>query len=168
VVQSKAWKGIPNGIVYQKGGWALHMLRTEIGDAAFREGIREYYRRYRNANASTADFRRVMEETSGTDLGWFFDQWLYRAGSPAVEGEWSYDSARHRVALDLRQTQPGTPYRLPLEVAVAEPGAQPRVVKLEFRETQHRFEIESAAEPAAVELDPTTRLLIDARLRKAP
>jgi aminopeptidase N len=93
--------------VYQKGGWVLHVLRGQIGTAKFWAGIREYYRRYRDGNASTEDFRAVMEEVSGTDLAWFFRQWLYRAGSPVVEGVWKYNGAGKRVELELAQTQAG-------------------------------------------------------------
>ena len=82
----------PVGIVYQKGGWTLHMLRGVIGTEKFWAGIREYYRRYRDSNASTDDLRRVMEEAGGTDLDWFFRQWLRRAGSPVVEGGWKYNA----------------------------------------------------------------------------
>ena len=45
-----------NQLVYQKGGWVLHMLRGTIGTETFWTGIREYYRRYQNQNASTDDF----------------------------------------------------------------------------------------------------------------
>ena len=84
----------PVPIVYQKGGWTLHMLRGVIGTEKFWAGIREYYRRFRDSNASTEDLRRVMEETSGADLGWFFQQWLLRAGSPVVSGGWKYNRRR--------------------------------------------------------------------------
>ena len=43
----------PVPIVYQKGGWTLHMLRGVIGTEKFWAGIREYYRRFRDSNAST-------------------------------------------------------------------------------------------------------------------
>jgi len=108
----------PVGIVYQKGGWVLHMLRGLIGTEKFWAGIREYYRRYRDSNASTDDLRQVMEDVSGRDLRWFFQQWLMRAGSPAVEWSWRYDANAKRVQLALTQTQPGEPYRLPMEVSV--------------------------------------------------
>ena len=56
-----------NRLVYQKGGWVLHMLRGTIGTEKFWTGIRDtIYRRYRNRNASTADFRQVMEQASRT------------------------------------------------------------------------------------------------------
>jgi aminopeptidase N len=167
VVQEKPWKGIPNGIVYQKGGWSLHMLRGEIGDAGFWTAIREYYRRYRDSNASTADFERTVEETSGQDLRWFFQQWLYRAGSPVVEGVWHYDSAAKKVLLDLTQTESGAPYRLPIEVGMSLPTAPaPKIEKLQFTQKQQHFEIAADQEPATVELDPNVWLLIDTKLTK--
>jgi aminopeptidase N len=163
VVQDKPWAGIPNAIVYQKGGWVLHVLRGQIGTEKFWAGIREYYRRYRDANASTADFRRVMEEVSGADLGWFFQQWLYRAGTPVVEGQWRYDAASKKVILDLAQTQPGDPYRLPLEVAVG-----PKVGKIEMTTKQQRFEIPAEQSPESVVLDPNTWMLMEAKTEPRP
>jgi hypothetical protein len=56
-----------NQLVYQKGGWALHMLREQVGTDTFWRGIRDYYRRYLNATASTDDFRQIMEQASGQD-----------------------------------------------------------------------------------------------------
>ncbi len=165
VVQDRPWKGIPNGIVYQKGGWSLHVLRGQVGTDRFWAGIREYYRRYRDANASTADFRKVMEEVSGTDLGWFFQQWLYRAGSPVVEGGWKYNPASQKIEIELTQTQAGDAYRLPLEVGVA--GAGPlRIEKIEMTRKRQRFEVASDREPASVELDPNTWMLMDAKFGK--
>jgi aminopeptidase N len=161
VVQDRPWKGIPNGIVYQKGGWSLHMLRGQIGTDRFWAGIREYYRRYRDSNASTADFRKVMEEAAGSDLGWFFQQWLYRPGSPVVEGGWKYDAATKKIVVDLTQTQAGDPYRLPLEVGVAG-----RIEKVEMTRKEQRFELTADREPSSVELDPNTWILMDAKFSK--
>ena len=80
-----------NNLVYQKGGWVLHMLRHEVGTEHFWTAIREYYRRYRDGNASTADLRAVFEQVSGKPLEWFFTQWLTRPGVPKLEGSWRYD-----------------------------------------------------------------------------
>jgi aminopeptidase N len=155
VVQDRPWKGIPNQIVYQKGGWVLHVLRGQVGTEKFWAGIREYYRRFRDGNASTADFRNVMEEVSGSDLGWFFRQWIYRAGTPVVNGTWHYDGAAKRIELDLTQTQPGEAYRLPIEVAGG---------KVEMTEKHQKFEIAADKEPATVELDPNSWLLLESHL----
>jgi aminopeptidase N len=165
VVQDNPWQGIPNRIVYQKGAWTLHMLRGEMGTDKFWAAIREYYRRYRNGNASTDDLRQVMEEVSGAKLGWFFRQWLYRAGSPALAGEWRYRPSTKTVELDLTQTQAGEVFRLPLEVAVTV-GQQPRVEKIAMTARQQTFAIAAGAEPASVELDPNTWILADIRLAR--
>jgi aminopeptidase N len=119
-------RAVLNRLVYQKGGWVLHMLRNQIGTDTFWAGIREYYRTYRNGSATTDDFRRVMEQASGQDLNWFFRQWLYRPGSPVVKGSWRYNAAAKQIEVDLQQVQPGDLYRLPLDIGVtaeAEPPA---------------------------------------------
>jgi aminopeptidase N len=164
VVQDKPWKGIPNQIVYQKGGWVLHVLRGQIGTDKFWAGIREYYRRYRDGNASTAEFRQVMEEASGVGLDWFFQQWLYRAGSPVVEGGWTYDTAAKKIIVELTQTQAGEAYRLPLEIGVK--GERMRIEKIEMTGKQQKFEIAADDAPSSVELDPNTWMLMDAKFAK--
>ena len=98
-------KKVTNRIIYEKGAWTLHMLRGQMGDDKFWATIREYYRRYRNCNASTDDFRNVAEETSGMQFGWFFQQWLKRAGTPVIAGSWQYNAQAHAVEIDLAQTQ---------------------------------------------------------------
>ena len=167
VVQDKPWSGIPNGVIYQKGGWTLHMLRGLIGSERFHAGIREYYRRYRDGNASTADFRAVMEAVAGMNLEWFFQQWLYRPGSPAIEGTWSYDTTARSVTIELAQMQDGEPYRLPIEVGITAPGRQGapqmRIEKIEMTGKQQKFGIAADQAPNSVELDPNTWVLMDTK-----
>jgi aminopeptidase N len=68
--------------VYVTGGLTLHALRTEIGDEAFFTTLRTYVDRFGGSNARTADFIAVAEDVSGSDLGDFFDAWLYGATVP--------------------------------------------------------------------------------------
>jgi aminopeptidase N len=149
-----------NRLVYQKGGWTLHMLRGIVGTETFWAGIREYYRRFKNGNATTADFRQVMEQASGRPLSWFFDQWLTRAGIPVVAGGWRYDAAARQVVLELSQTQTGDPFRLPVEVGLTMPDGQTRVEHVELAERNSRLTLPSEAAPVAVTLDPNTWVLM--------
>jgi aminopeptidase N len=160
-------KKVLNRIIYQKGGWTLHMLRGQIGTDKFWSGIRDYYQQYRNGSATTEDFRRVMEEHSGKDLSGFFRQWLARAGSPVVEGNWSYAATAKKIVIELSQTQPGEAYRLPLELGVTVDGApQMRIEKIELTQKQQRFEISADKEPSTVVLDPNTWTLMESRFAK--
>ncbi len=61
---------------YEKGAWALAILREEIGDSAFKEGIKTYLNKYKYQNVAVADFIAVMEETSNYDLSDFKAIWL--------------------------------------------------------------------------------------------
>ncbi len=151
-------KKVLNQLVYQKGGWTLHMLRGQVGTDKFWAGIRDYYRRYRDSNASTDDFRKVIEENSGMDLKWFFDQWLNRAGSPVVEGTWRYDAAAKKLVVELAQKQGGEAYRLPLEIGISD-----RIENIEMSQKVQRFEIAVDSAPVSVTLDPNTKILMDAK-----
>lgn len=158
-------KKVLNRIIYQKGGWTLHMLRYQMGTEKFWAGIRDYYQLYRNSSATTADFRRVMEEHSGLALSAFFQQWLARAGSPVVEGGWRYDATGKRVVIELAQTQTGEAYHLPLEIGVTIAGTT-KIEKIEFNQKQQRFELAAEKEPTTVALDPNTWVLMEARFEK--
>jgi aminopeptidase N len=156
-------------LVYQKGGWVLHMLRKQVGTETFWSGIREYYRTYRNASASTADLERVMEQVSGQDLAWFFRQWLYRPGSPVVRGTWRYDAAAKTIQVVLNQVQAGDVYRLPLEIGIKEataaaPEGRTRIERLDLDARQRTFTIRADRAPLSVELDPNTWTLMEFQL----
>jgi aminopeptidase N len=155
---------------YQKGSWTLHMLRGVIGSEAFQRGIRAYYARHFNGNATTADFRRAMEEASGQELGWFFEQWLYKPGTLKVAGSWSYDAAARQVRLTLDQVQTdGSLFTMPLEIGVYSKGQPtPVIERVRMTARSNVFTINTATAPDSVRLDPNVWVLMDATFEKRP
>jgi aminopeptidase N len=152
-----------NNLVYQKGGWVLHMLRAEVGTEDFWRAIREYYRRYRDQNASTAELRAIFEQASGKDLGWFFSQWLTRAGVPKIEGSWRYVPAKKSLEVTLTQSQSADPFRLAVDIGIAgRPGEAPRIERVELAGRTITKTFTAEAEPASVTIDANTWLLMDA------
>lgn len=148
---------------YQKGAWVLHMLRGVVGDEAFWRGIRAYFAEFSSRNATTDDFRRVMEEASGRDLARFFRQWLYRGGLPRIEGGWRYSGSA--LEIDLRQTQEGEPFDLEIPVALElEAGSPPRVEKVRMTEREARATIPIEGAPRTVALDPRLWVLMESTL----
>jgi aminopeptidase N len=141
------------------------MLRREVGTDTFWAGLRAYYERYRNGNASTRDFRAVMEDVSGQDLHAFFDQWTRRPGHPVIEGTWRYDAAADECVVTLRQTQAEPPFEVPVEVAVADERSRTTTLYLQGREAQARVDCPQA--PSSVSLDPHTDLLAELSMRRA-
>ena len=100
-----------------------------------------------------------MERASGQDLTAFFDQWLYRGGVPRLSGTWSWDSAAQAVTVDLRQVQPGPPFRIAVEVALQVPGAAARVERIDMISAAATATFKTTREPTVLAIDPNVRLL---------
>jgi aminopeptidase N len=152
---------------YEKAAWVLAMLRTVVGDSAFWAGIRTYYRTFRDATASSADFQAVMESAAGQPLDWFFGQWLRQPGYPMLACRWRVEGDRTGVAVQLRETQPSAwgLFRLPavvLEFQSRTGERARRPVALEARDTAVTFELPFV--PAALAVDPDHLVLLRAEV----
>jgi aminopeptidase N len=151
-----------NANSYQKGGFTLHMLRDLVGDSAFFRGVRSYFLAHRHGNAMTSDLQRAVEQASGQQLGWFFDQWLRRPGWADVTAAWRWDAAQQRVLLDVEQGATFGAFRFPLTVAITDArGAVHRLrvdVPAQGRVTRE-LPLTLDAAPTRLELDPDVHLL---------
>jgi hypothetical protein len=68
---------------YDKGSALLHMLRYEINnDSIFFLGLKTYQQQYSKSVATGLDFKAVMENVTGLNLTYFFDQWFFGQGYP--------------------------------------------------------------------------------------
>lgn len=158
---------VTSAITYQKGAWVLHMLRNTIGDVAFQQGIRSYYKKYFNANATTANFIAEMEKAAGKKLPSFFDQWLLRSGIPHITISWQYEASSKSLAITLAQDSAENLYTLPLEIEIQQSGAGSLVKQFTLEKQQETFRIPLAKTPAALVADPATRLLATYRVLTA-
>ena len=144
-----------NANSYNKGGQVLHMLRGLLGDDAFFSGIRLYFQRNLNRTALTPDLQRALEEASGTDLDWFFEQWAYRPGYPIFRVSQRWDAAASEAVVTVEQVQKATwpAFRMPMEFEFATTtGAVRRKADVSARRIELRFALPAA--PTGVTLDP--------------
>jgi aminopeptidase N len=147
---------------YQKGAFVLHMLRHQVGDSAFFSALRAYYAAHRDGTALTDDLRVAMEQASGQQLGWFFDEWLRRPGYIEASVTWSYDPSSHQISLDVVQGGRYGAFRFPLTVAVREGDGVVRretVAVPAARESHLVLPDRFASTPRALETDPDVELL---------
>lgn len=91
--------------LYQKGAWVLHMLKRLIGDREFHRAMSSFLRAYQFRNADTHEFRRAVEDATGRNLDWFFDQWVYKAGHPKLAVRTKWVEERRAVMIEVEQTQ---------------------------------------------------------------
>jgi len=148
-------------MMYMKGAWVLRMLSEMLGEEVYDAGIRSYYAQYVNRNAQTADLRLHLEEASGTDLGWYFDQWLFQGGIPVLAGTWL--AASEGVHVELRQVQDER-YRFSLTVdvdLVLEDGSTVRRTLEMPTSGEINTIVPVDGTVVDVVIDPDTRLLAD-------
>src|SRR5690606_17691606 len=74
---------------YQKGAWALHILREKIGELAFKTAIKNYLEKYKFKNVSTEDFLNEVKAVSEMDISEFEADWLQQS---AFQSEDAYQS----------------------------------------------------------------------------
>ncbi len=104
--------------VYEKGAEVCRMMKTLIGDVAFRKAMDLYFERHDGEAATIEDFVRCMADASGRDLSQFF-RWYEQAGTPRVEVATSYDAKARTFDMTLTQSTaptPGQGEKLPLHI----------------------------------------------------
>jgi aminopeptidase N len=94
--------------VYEKGAEIIRMLRTLIGDEAFRYGMDIYFERYDGTAATVEDFLSCFAEASRRDLT-HFALWYSQAGTPVVTTSGDYDPIAKTFTLKLSQETAPTP-----------------------------------------------------------
>ncbi len=143
---------------YGKSAMVFLMLRDWIGEDAFERGIRIFWRTHRFRIASWDDLRAAFEEASGRSLEGFFDQWLNRAGGPALQiaearARASGDSTQ--LALAIEQSTPAYKLRVPVEIVS---GARPEIRWVEIDRERQMVTLDVGGIADSVRLDPELRV----------
>ncbi len=149
-------------LAYPKGGWVLHMLRSQLGEELYRQCIQTYLERHKFGNVTTEDLRVVIEELSGRSYDQFFDQWLYHAHYPELEVDCSWDELAKLAKVSIRQKQAVSEkvllFHFPLAVRFkGKFGTVDRVI--EVKEVAEDFYFPLASAPKIVRVDPEYTLL---------
>jgi hypothetical protein len=154
-----------NSRVYDKGAWVLHMLRHIVGDAVFFDCLHTYYNSsHQYGDATTEDFKNICETVSGTELDYFFDEWIYGEYYPRYY--WSYYSeldpadSSHWTYVQIKQTQTTYPqvFTMPIDLIFTFDGSiDTSVISNDVRDGV--YIIKTDDDPVDVELDPDSWIL---------
>ncbi len=113
-----------DAISYNKGGATLRYLNNLIGDAAFNKAMNLYLTKNALHSAEAHNWRMAVEEATGQDWNWFFNQWYYHAGHPVVKLVYRYNDTTQKltvaVSQSMAESQSDTAflYQLPLKAAL--------------------------------------------------
>jgi len=147
-----------SGAIYSKGACVLNTLRHYVDDDdAWWLALRTFNERFRYGNATSDDFRVVVEEVCGGDWAAFFDQWVYGEGQPAVTGSVRVDG--DALAVDVEVGASGaTSFHVPLDLAWTEHG-EPRSARIWLVPGANRVRVATGGDPADLSVEHLDRVL---------
>jgi len=154
---------------YQKGGWVLHMLRTELGDEMFRKCVKTYLERHALSSVVTEDFRSIIEELTGRSYDRFFDQWIYHGRHPDLTVSYNWSEKDKLAKISVEQTQEVNKnvmlfhFKTKVRFIV---GDEPIDREIIVNSQKHDFYFRLADEPSIVRFDPDYGLLANIKFDK--
>jgi aminopeptidase N len=155
---------------YEKGACVLDMLRTTLGDDAFFRSLAHHLKKHSFGVAETSDFRNSIEEATGKNLYWFFDQWLSGAGHPELEVGYDWERENAQLRLKVKQVQTRdekTPlFRLPVEIEITT-DAGPTSYRITVEKEEQEFYFSCTAKPRMVLFDKGHRIFKLLRFQKS-
>jgi aminopeptidase N len=91
--------------LYEKGACVYHMIRTELGDELFDRFVHTFVRDNAHKTVETIDLLRAIDKSTGRNLAFLFDQYVYRGGHPDYKVAYSWDGDSKLAKLTVTQTQ---------------------------------------------------------------
>ena len=93
-------------ITYLKGALVLHLLRHVLGDEDFYRSVNGYLETHAFSEVDSFDFQRSLENASGGNLNWFFEDWIRGGGGyPALSVSYLWVPERKELDLTIEQIQ---------------------------------------------------------------
>jgi hypothetical protein len=140
-----------------KGMWVVHMLRTLMRQDTFPLMLRDLVATYADRSVSTWDFKRVVEKHAGTDMDWFFDEWVFETGIPAYELDYKIETAQSGFVVQGAIKQSGVPDGFTMPVPLYADDQLLGRVQVSDAEAEFRFTV--SKKPERVVIDPQETVL---------
>ena len=170
----KGWQFANSGsyadITYGKTALVLLTLEGVIGEDTMRQAMHTYFMRYRFTHPSREEFLKTIEEVSGKDLRWYFNQAVYGTQVldfevykvNSVPAEWYKD--------DLKEKKGETQYVnnvwihrkgefvIPVDVEIKFENGERVRERWDAQDRWVRYEYQKKAKIVSVEIDPDHKL----------
>jgi aminopeptidase N len=156
-------------VVMNKGAMIFHMVRAQMGDAAFRSLLHEFYAKYGGKTARIEDFETMAQQRAVAavkppdappDLRGFFAQWLNSTGVP----DFTMDYVIYRTPKGFRVVgkikQPLDTFHMPVDLRIDTEG-NPETKTVDVTGTESSFTVETFGrpKPGGIKIDPNNVIL---------
>ena len=110
----------------------------------------------------THDLENAIMESTGQNLNWFFDEWVYKAGHPVLDVNYQWNESAQKVVLHVTQTQQISDrlpvFQTPVVIAITTPSGK-HSYRVWIRKQEEHFEFQCAEKPLLVRFDEGNHLL---------
>lgn len=153
--------------LYPGAAWRYYMLKHLVGEERWWKILGEWMTRFAHKSPYTHDLEALFTEMTGEDYGWFFEQWLYKAGYPECKITCSHDEKIGHALVKIEQIQKHddgmTPevFRFPLKVEFMDDEGQSTRYTMQVSERIHSFYYPISKKPKQIMIDPDYEVLMD-------
>ncbi|HYL99545.1 MAG TPA: M1 family aminopeptidase, partial [Blastocatellia bacterium] len=147
---------------YPRGAATINMLRHVMGEEAFWKAIHFYVEKYSWQNVDTGELIDAIAESTGQNLQWFFDEWVYKMGHPIFDVTSSYDQASGSLKLAVKQSQKKDDkspwyqspdlFTMPVDVAITTTSGE-HIEKVWIDKAEQDFTLKVDSKPLIVNFD---------------
>lgn len=141
-----------------KGAAVFQMLRSVITDEKFFQLLKQFPEKYAWKPVNTGDFRRLAEELTGTNLQYFFIEWIESSGAPEFKTTYTIFRTQKGFRVIGKVTQDLDTFRMPVDLKIETEG-NPESQRIEVVGTSSEFVVETFGKPKSVIVDPNNRVL---------
>jgi aminopeptidase N len=110
----------------------------------------------------TNDFKIAIEEATGYNLQWFFNEWVYKAGYPEFIVLSDYDAEKNKLKITVRQTQETDDYTgvfmMPADIEIFH-SAGSDIKRVWINKRMHEFEFSYEEKPLAIVFDKGSKIM---------
>jgi aminopeptidase N len=146
---------------YSKGAAMIHTLRFVIdNDAVFFSLLKDYQQQFSGGNATTEQFKTLVEQKTGINLLTFFDQWIYKEGYPIFSAEWNQRNGKLFLKLNQQGSVPQSVsvFKTPLEVRFSGTDKD-TVIRFTIDSASQQFSLAYTPTVSGIEIDPANWVL---------
>lgn len=141
-----------------KGAAVMSMLRYIVGDDKFYKALKNFTQQFAWKSANTDDFRKVVEDAAGQDLGYFFIQWIESSGAPEFKLDYTIFRTQKGFRVMGKVSQDLDTFRMPVDLKIETEG-NPEEKRIEVVGTSSEFSVDTFGKPRNVIIDPNNRVL---------
>jgi hypothetical protein len=144
-------------LVYDKGPYVIHMLRTWMGWEKFTQYVTTIQTKYKEQSINNDTLAREAGKVMGYSMFPFFDQWVRDKGVPKVHYTWSVapdPEGKQIVTVKLRQEDKDNPKILMLPIALDFGKKEPTIVQKPLLKSEGEIQLRVPEKPKGVSLDP--------------